>query len=76
MDYDGLTLHWNDGLPIDETEQINNLTTATGGKSIMSRYSALKQRGLTDSQVEAEIDQIQAEDAAMQPLQLGVIGNE
>jgi len=76
VDYDGLTLHWNDGLPIDETEQINNLTMATGGKAIMSRYSALKQRGLTDSQVEAEIDQIQAEDAAMQPLQLGVIGNE
>ena len=76
VDYDGLTLHWNDGLPVDETEQINNLTIATGGKAIMSRYSALKQRGLTDSQVEAEIDQIQAEDAAMQPLQLGVIGNE
>lgn len=76
VNYDGLTLHWNDGLPVDETEQINNLTIATGGKAIMSRYSALKQRGLTDSQVEAEIDQIQAEDAAMQPLQLGVIGNE
>ena len=37
IDYDGLTLHWSDGLPVDEVEQIQTLISATGGKAVMSR---------------------------------------
>lgn len=76
LDYDSLELHWYDGLPIDEAEQTTILLSATGGKPIMSQYSALKQRGLTDTQVEAEMEQITAEEAALQPVQLGVVDRE
>ncbi len=75
VDYSGLTLHWNDGLPVDETEQIQTLNLATGGKAVMSQYAALKQRGLSDAEAEAELEQINEENAAVQPLQLGVIDN-
>lgn len=61
--------------PIDETEQIQTLNLATGGKAVMSQYAALKQRGLSDAEVEAELEQINEENAAVQPLQLGVIDN-
>lgn len=74
LDYDKLTLHWNDGLPQDDTELIQTLTLAVQNK-IMSRYSAMKLRGLSDKEVEAELEQISAEQASEQPLQLGVIDN-
>ncbi len=61
--------------PIDETEQIQTLNLATGGKAVMSQYAALKQRGLSDAEAEAELEQINEENAAVQPLQLGVIDN-
>ncbi len=73
VDYDGLTLHWNDGLPVDEAEQINTLIMATGNRPVMSQYAALKQRGLSDAEVEAELEQIAEESTATQPLHLGVI---
>lgn len=71
---DDLTLHWCDGLPVDESEQIQNLSTAVQN-GIMSQYSALKRRGLSDKEVEAELEQISEEQSAMQPLSLGVIDN-
>lgn len=74
VDYDGLTLHWNDGLPVDEAEQIQNLSTAVNQR-IMSQYSALKRMGLSDKEVNAEIEQIAEEQSAVQPLTLGVIDN-
>ena len=61
--------------PIDETEQIQTLNLATGGKAVMSQYAALKQRGLSDAEAEAELEQINEENAAVQPLQLGVMDN-
>lgn len=67
LDYDNLQLHWNDGIPIDEKEQIETLITATGGKAVMSQYSAMKQRGLSDNAVEAELEQIAAEAASDMP---------
>lgn len=57
LNYDGLTIHWNDGLPDDEVEKVNTLVTATGGKPIMSQYSAMKRMGLSDEQVEVELEQ-------------------
>ena len=61
--------------PIDETEQLQTLNLATGGKAVMSQYAALKQRGLSDAEAEAELEQINEENAAVQPLQLGVMDN-
>lgn len=73
VDYDTLSITWNDGLPDDEVEEVNTLTTATGGKAIMSQYSALKRRGLTDEEVEAELEQMRQEQAASSPFPLGVV---
>lgn len=73
LGYDSLQIHWNDGLPDDETEQINILTTATGGKAIMSQYAAMKRMGLTDEQVEAELEQISEEQSAAMPVMLSSI---
>ncbi len=73
LDYDGLTLHWNDGLPVDEVEQVNTLTTATGGKAIMSQYAAMKRLGLSDDEVEAELEQMAEEQAASTPPVLTVV---
>ncbi len=74
LDYDKLTLHWNDGLPQDEAELIQILSMAVQS-GIMSRFSALKLRGLSDEDVKAELEQIAEEQAYAQPLQLGVIDN-
>lgn len=68
IEYKTLMLHWSDGLPIDEKEQIETLVNATGGKPIMSQYTALKKRGLSDKEVEKELEQIKDEEAAMAPL--------
>lgn len=76
LKYDGLTLHWNDGLPIDESEQFTNLTTATGGKPIMSQYAALKRMGLSDKEVKAELEQMQEESSATAPVMLSTIDKQ
>jgi hypothetical protein len=68
IEYKTLTVHWSDGLPVDEKEQIDTLVNATGGKAVMSQYTALKKRGLSDKEVDEELDQIRDEDAAMAPL--------
>lgn len=73
-DYDKLTLHWNDGLPQDDAELIQVLSMAVQS-GIMSRFSALKLRGLSDEEVQAELEQIAEEQASAQPLQLGVVDN-
>jgi len=73
LNYDTLTITWNDGLPNDEVEETNRLVTATGGKPIMSQYSALKARGLSDAEVEAELEQMAEERSASMPLMLQTI---
>lgn len=73
VDYDTLTLHWEDGLPEDEKEQYETLVAATGGKAVMSQYSALKRRGLSDVETEKELEQIRLENAANGPVVLGVV---
>lgn len=70
LDYDTITVTWHDGLPNDDVEQTNTLITATGGKAIMSQYSALKARGLTDAEVEAEMQQLRDEQATSVPFAL------
>lgn len=72
LDYDGLTIHWSDGLPNDEVEQIQTLTTATGGKPVMSQYAAMKRLGLTDTEVESELEQLRVETVASAPSMLGL----
>ena len=73
LDYDNLQLHWNDGIPVDESEQINNLVVATGNKPIMSQYSAMKRMGMSDDDVEAELEQLADEAAAASPVTLSAI---
>lgn len=73
INYDTLNIKWHDGLPEDEQETVNTLVTATGGKPVMSQYSALKRRGLSDKDVEAELEQIQEETATTSPTMLGVV---
>ena len=73
LDYDTLSIRWQDGLPDDEVEEVNLLTTATGGKAIMSQFSALKARGLSDEEVEIELEQMAVEQAANMPIMLSTI---
>ena len=73
LDYDNLQLHWQDGIPVDEKEQIETLQTATGGKPVMSQYSAMKRLGLSDDDVEAELEQLAAEAAAASPVALTAV---
>ena len=40
---------------------------------LMSAYSSMKKRGLTDEQVEAELEQIRREQSEQKPIDLGVI---
>ncbi|MGE5494604.1 MAG: phage portal protein [Burkholderiales bacterium] len=68
IDYDTLKIYWCDGLPVDEVEQTNTLVAATGGKPIMSQYTAIKKRGLSDTDTLKEIKQIQDEEAAAAPV--------
>lgn len=73
LNYDSLTLRWNDGLPVDDKERTETLSLATGGKAIMSQYAAMKQLGLTDDEVEAELEQMAAERAASMPVFLSPV---
>ncbi len=75
INYDSLTLHWGDGLPADEVEEIETLSVATGNKPIMSQYSAMKRLGLSDEQVEAELEQIATEQATSTPTLLSAFSN-
>ncbi|MDE7280373.1 MAG: phage portal protein [Ruminiclostridium sp.] len=73
LNYDNLQLHWKDGIPVDEREQIETLQIATGGKPVMSQYSAMKQRGLSDKDVETELEQLADEAAAVSPVALTAV---
>ena len=75
LDYDKIQITWNDGLPDDEIETTDRLVTATGGRAIMSQYSALKSRGLSDEQVEAELEQMAEEQANSMPVMLSSVDN-
>ena len=68
-----MQLHWKDGIPVDEREQIETLQIATGGKPVMSQYSAMKQRGLSDKDVETELEQLAHEAAAASPVAMTAV---
>ncbi|MDD6488898.1 MAG: phage portal protein, partial [Clostridia bacterium] len=56
---------WNDGLPSDPTEEANVMNIRTGGKATISRWSAIRQLdGLSDSDTDAEIEMIEADETA------------
>lgn len=73
IEYDTLNITWNDGLPDDEAETISMLREATNSKAIMSQYTALKRMGLSDEDVEAELEQMREESAANTPPALSII---
>lgn len=72
LDYDSLALHWNDGLPQDDAEQAQIHTQLVSG-GLMSAFTSMKKRGMTDVQIEAELEQIRKEQAEQKPVNLGVI---
>lgn len=73
VDYDTLNITWKDGLPDDEAETVSMLREATNNKAIMSQYTALKRMGLSDEDVEAELEQMREEAATNTPPALSVI---
>lgn len=73
IEYGGLQITWHDGLPDDDVETTDRLLSATGGRAIMSQYAALKSLGLTDQQVEAELEQMAEEQALSAPVMLASI---
>ena len=68
-----LMLTWRDGLPNDPVEDANRRNVETGGRATKSQYSAIKERGLSDAEVEAELEQIRLEAAANSPPVLGIV---
>ncbi|GHU90297.1 hypothetical protein FACS1894202_09880 [Clostridia bacterium] len=62
-----LQLIWHDGLPDDPVEDANRRNVETGGKPTKSQYAAIKERGLSDAETEAELEQIRKESAVSAP---------
>ena len=67
LDEDAFQLIWNDGLPDDPVEDAARRNVETAGKATKSQYSAIKERGLSDDDVEAELEQMLAEAAMFTP---------
>lgn len=60
-----ISIKWNDGLPNDPQEEAELMSTRTGGKATMSRFRALQLfDGMSDSDADKEIAQIDADDTA------------
>ena len=60
-----ISIKWNDGLPNDPQEEAELMNTRTGGKATMSRFRALQLfDGMSDSDADKEIAQIDADDTA------------
>lgn len=58
---------FQDGLPIDELEQANILNMRTGGAKTLSQKSAIMRlNNMTETQAEAELERIKAEQEASQ----------
>ena len=72
VDPDKLNLVWNDGLPDDPVEDANRRAVETGGRPTKSQFAAIKERGLSDEETEAELEQIRLEQAASAPYPLGI----
>lgn len=64
-EYFDVKIHFQDGLPNDETEDANIMNVRTGGKATLSQKSALMRiDGLTEEQAEIEMQRIADEDKA------------
>ena len=72
LNENALALTWRDGLPDDPVEDAQRRSVETGGKQTKSQFSAIKERGLSDEETEAELEQIRLEMAANSPALLGV----
>lgn len=64
-----INIFWQDGLPNDDLEEANIMNIRTGGKATISQYSAIKRLdNLTDEDTQAELEAIQEETNASNPL--------
>jgi hypothetical protein len=64
-----ISIQWRDGLPNDELEMANIMNTRTGGKATISQKRAIElMDDMTEEQAEEELQRIQDEEAAMNPL--------
>jgi hypothetical protein len=60
IDPDKLNIIWKDGIPSDPGEDAARRSLETGGKPTKSQFSAIKERGLSDAEVWAELEQMRA----------------
>lgn len=66
---DQIVISWQDGLPSDDKEQADIMNTRTGGKATISQKTAIKKlEGMTDKEAEDEIDRINEEETANNPI--------
>ena len=66
---ENINIFWQDGLPNDDLEEANIMNIRTGGKATISQYSAIKRLdNLTDEDAQSELDAIQVEENASNPM--------
>lgn len=66
---DDIQIYWQDGLPADDKEQADIMNTRTGGKATISQKTAIKKlEGMNDKEAEDEIDRINEEETANNPI--------
>lgn len=72
-----ISILWQDGLPSDEMEQASIMNIRTGGKPTISQRTAIKkQDNLSEADLEKEMEAIQEEDLASNPLSSSVFSIE
>lgn len=69
IEYDDISITWQDGIPSDPTEEATIIASRTGNMPTMSQYTAMKRYdGLSDKQAEEELARIQDEQDAANPV--------
>lgn len=69
LEKEKINIFWNDGLPGDPVEEANVMNIRTGGKATISQYSAIQRLdNLSDEDTQAELEAIQEETNANNPL--------
>lgn len=72
VEYDDISINWQDGLPSDPKENAAIMKSRTAGKATMSQERAMKiYDGMTEDEIEEELGMIQDEEMGMTPMATG-----